>query len=1013
MQTKSTHILTYEQKKGQYSNLSRAAAVLAAPPAEIIGRDLGELCRALRNPEKANVVLLAEPGSGKTAYVQAFAYDSELSKSYLVLNVNPELLIEKDGDRDNALLVGFNALLDEASRYSREQDVIVVLFVDEFHKLIEISPSLVESLKPRLEKSALQGFRLVAATTFQEYNQWVAPNQALDQRFIQIKLPELSKAAVLTILKNRAKEHGVEALLDEGVLEEVYTETKRMLPANAQPRASIDVFNSMIGDVVKRDAMQQGKLVKEYYTAEELGLATDQVLSRSILKQVIRRMSGVDIDNETNVLEVIDALKARLYNQDHVIELVARQLEMAFQGFGELDRPKFSFISTGSTGSGKAIVDSEFIPAPVPEGFIQNGDLKAGDLVYNRHGKPVFVTGVYPQGFRTVYRLTLADGRQMCCARDHLWTYQKQAGRWKTATTEVLMEEFCAESQRTFLLPQNEAVEREAKRYALDPYVLGVLLGNDLYKDCPVCVNARDRNLIAKMSRILGMPGKKDSEVDLWYFVAGKRRTQDVLLSARELLREVPELLGTSADKTFIPDCYKFGSVNQRWSLIQGLFDFGGAVRTQYLSYSTTSRLLAEDIREVLWSLGISSFITIQTDVYHAHVMVEPGQKAQFFRLERKLRWLKDVCSQTEGMASSFLPTKIESVERLNYKESMTCIMVDDPEHLYLAGKGHIVTHNTELAKIVSETMRIPLKRFDMSRYSDPADANAFADDLFRAAWSAPNGYFLIDEVEKSSKKAMNILLQVLDDARLTDSVNSDRVASFSGAIINLTTNLGSEVYRDMARHQSQGVEADIEVVYKSLADSEVFETAVLGRLDAIVPFHPLPAEALTKIATRMLAEAISTKETKERRILVSEDVIPYIVKDRTSYDTERGGARDVKRNVKNLVIQELAHYLTYAKAEVPVILYIKGRPRFKYKDVADPLNAKVAIRECYARQTVEVLLTQLSSRLGKPLSGVDLYLPNDLEIKEYVRELAALSAKGYHKFTSRIVGETVRIEGV
>ena len=367
--------------------------------------------------------------------------------------------------------------------------MIVVLFIDEFHKMADISPSLMESLKPKLEKSALNGFRLVAATTFQEYNDNIAGNRALDQRFLQIKLSELPKHAVLSILENRAKQHGVLDLLEDGILEEIYIESKRILLSNAQPRASIDLLNSMIGDTIKKEYMEHGVLKKEFYTSEDLGLPSEKVLCRSLLKRIIQRTHGIDIDNDVNVTEVIRALKTRLYNQENAIQIVVHLLEMAAQGFGELNRPKMSFISTGSTGTGK-----------------------------------------------------------------------------------------------------------------------------------------------------------------------------------------------------------------------------------------------------------------------------------------------------------------------------------------------------TELAKIISETMRLPLKRFDMSRYSSPEDAGAFADDLFHAVWATPNAYILIDEVEKSSKPAMNILLQVLDDARLTDSVNSDRVASFSGAIINLTTNLASEIYQSMGRHQSADTEADVELVYKALKDSPVFESAVLGR---------------------------------------------------------------------------------------------------------------------------------------------------------------------------------------
>lgn len=668
----SKHIQTYAQVKTQYPTLAKAAAVMPAPPADIIGRDIGELRRGLRNPEKANVVLLAEPGTGKTAYVQGFAYDKDSVDYYLVLDVNPEHLIEKESDRDNALLTGFHALLNEASRYSKEQNVIVVLFIDEFHKMADISPSLMESLKPKLEKSALNGFRLVAATTFQEYNDNIAGNRALDQRFLQIKLSELPKHAVLSILENRAKQHGVLDLLEDGILEEIYIESKRILLSNAQPRASIDLLNSMIGDTIKKEYMEHGVLKKEFYTSEDLGLPSEKVLCRSLLKRIIQRTHGIDIDNDVNVTEVIRALKTRLYNQENAIQIVVHLLEMAAQGFGELDRPKMSFISTGSTGTGK-----------------------------------------------------------------------------------------------------------------------------------------------------------------------------------------------------------------------------------------------------------------------------------------------------------------------------------------------------TELAKIISETMRLPLKRFDMSRYSSPEDAGAFADDLFHAVWATPNAYLLIDEVEKSSKPAMNILLQVLDDARLTDSVNSDRVASFSGAIINLTTNLASEIYQSMGRHQSADTEADVELVYKALKDSPVFESAVLGRLDAVVPFHPLPVEAMEKIAQRTLANVIDVAQTDKRRIIVSDEIIPYIVKDRTSNDTERGGARDAKRNVKNIVVQELAHYLTYAKEEVPVMIYLKGKPRFKYADIADPMNAQVAIKECYPIAAMDLLLQKLSKQLGKPLQNKGLYLPKDGDMKRYAQRIATLSREGYYKFKSRIDGEMVIIDGV
>lgn len=1042
MNVTSKHIKTYNEMKDKYPALSKAAKVMDPPPADILGRDLNELRRGLRNPEKANVALLAEPGTGKTAYVQGFAYDKDSLPYYLVLDVNPERLIDKQGDRDNALLTGFNELLDEAGRYSKERNVIVVLFVDEFHKMMAISPSLMESLKPRLEKSALHGFRLIAATTFQEYNETIAQNRALDQRFLQIKLTELPKEAVIHVLENRAKQHGVLDLLDKGVLEDIYLESKRILMSNAQPRASIDILNSMIGDTVKGERMEGGRLVKEFFTPKELGFATEKVLSRPLLKRVIRRSYGIDIDNCVNVTTVIDALKARLFNQDNAIDVVVHLLEMAAHGFSDPTRPKFSFLSTGSTGVGKCIRDDELVPAPVPDGYIRNGDLKPGDFVYGRHGKKVLVIGVFHKGLRTVYRVTLADGRQIDCGGDHLWTYKSRMGNgsktWKTISTEDLMKKplsLPAKGGRTahnYVIPQNEPVEREAISYHIDPYVLGAAIGNGLFHETAFTISSNDIDTIHELETLLGLKAKKSRTTYSWCFITGPCGNHNKLFQTKDAFQDIPELIGKKSIEKFIPDIYKFGSVEQRWALIQGLFDTDGTIdnNSRYnISYSTVSKQLAYDVQEVLWSLGIMSSINpysnkrdwnnSKTFEYRLRVKVQNKDKYKFFRLPRKLERAMEARKVVKQREKKFDSIAIKSIEKLDYKEPMTCIMVDDPEHLYLAGKEHIVTHNTEMAKIITEAMMIPLKRFDMSRYSDPKMAKDFADALFQAAWSTPNAYLLIDEVEKSSKRAMNILLQVLDDARLTDSANQDRVASFAGCIINLTTNVGSEIYQNMKKFQSSDTQADVELVYKALTnavDSDgkpLFETAVLGRVDEIVPFHPLPTSAMEKIARKTLMEAIEAVQTCNRRILVSDDIIPYIVKDRTSNDTERGGARDAKRNVRNIVVQQLAHYLTYAKKEVPIIIYLKGRPRFKYMDVADPLNAQVALMECYPANSADALLEKFRSQLGKPLINKGLYFPVNKPLQQYAQELAALINSGCFQFYTHVDGEEVTIKGV
>lgn len=1011
------------ESKATYPMLHTAAVPLAKPSAPILGRDMSELRLALRNPEKANVILLGEPGSGKTAFMQGFTYDQQ-STQYLVLSVDIERFVkDSTGDKDTEMANGLMDFVSETAQYSKDNDIIVILFIDEFHRIAMVSPSAVEALKPILEKSAHNGFRVVAATTFEEYDEWISPNRALDQRLLRITLPELPKEAVINILKSRAKQYNVLELADEAVFGEIYDTSRRILISNSQPRASIDILLNCIGNVTKVEYMKDGKLIREYATPEELGIHSDYPLSRPMLNRVIQRSYGIDIDNQVSIPKVKEALRTKILNQEQAVKTIISRLELSLTGFNDPTRPKISFLSTGATGTGKCL--DNYVPIPTPDGYKLNGDLQVGDYVFNRKGEPVEVIGVYPQGERTVYRVTLTDGRSIECSSDHLWTYKSKVGngskRWKTVTTKELMGKNLAlpgKNNRTnygFVLPMNGPTQLPVYEYDVDPYLMGSLIGDGYISNNHVEFITSDIESVEELSRLLGLPySGRNGNPYAYHFITGQTKSgRNVWLKSKDLLQQVPELIGKKSYDKFIPEIYKLGSVEQRWALIQGLFDTDGHIssNTRYnVSFSTVSERLALDVQEVLWSLGIMTSITsssnkrkdrqhIDTMQYKVHVKVANHQKEQFFRLSRKRALAQESLKVVKQREKTFDVVSIKSIEKLDYKKEMTCIMIDDPEHLYQAGKEHIVTHNTELAKVITEELDIPLKRFDMSRYPRPEDAVEFANQLAQAAWSAPNGYILIDEVEKSSREAMNILLQVLDDARLTAANNPNRVISFTGNIINLTTNLASEVFQHAKRFGNQQQDVDIELVYQALANSDVFETAVLGRIDVIVPFKPLPDEAMNKIAQKELQFNIDIVETPERRIMVSKDIIPYIVKDRTSKDTERGGARDAKRNIKNIVIQKLATYLADEPDEVPIILRLDGVARFRDTTVADPLSADVILVECYPRKQINSWLSQLSTKVNKPLVNAGLFIPKDTSPQMFVQEIVELVKQGYTKF--------------
>lgn len=169
---------------------------------------------------------------------------------------------------------------------------------------------------------------------------------------------------------------------------------------------------------------------------------------------------------------------------------------------------------------------------------------------------------------------------------------------------------------------------------------------------------------------------------------------------------------------------------------------------------------------------------------------------------------------------------------------------------------------------------------------------------LTEAVRRRPYAIILLDEIEKAHTDVLNILLQIMDDGRLTDS--KGRTVDFRNTIIIMTSNLGSNVIQDSFEHKSY------QEIKKLVLDivSHYFKPEFINRLDEIIVFHPLNYEHLIKIAKIQLNILIKTLEERGYSLIIDDKIIEMLVK--MSINTVYG-ARPLKRIIQQKIINIIA----------------------------------------------------------------------------------------------------------
>ena len=246
---------------------------------------------------------------------------------------------------------------------------------------------------------------------------------------------------------------------------------------------------------------------------------------------------------------------------------------------------------------------------------------------------------------------------------------------------------------------------------------------------------------------------------------------------------------------------------------------------------------------------------------------------------------------------------------------------------LFLGSTG---VGKTELARALAETMfgsEKNMLRFDMSEYMEKHEVSRLVGappgyvgyeeggQLTDAVRRNPYSVILFDEVEKAHADFFNILLQVLDDGRLTDG--QGRTVDFTNCVIIMTSNLGSGLLRGKEKKlgfiDKNEDKKDFESAKAMIIDQvkHTFRPEFINRIDEIIVFHPLTTENLSEIA-KLLLKAIEKKlEHLHLKMDVSEKARNHLIADGSDFEY---GARPLKRTIQKEVEDEISELLLSGK---------------------------------------------------------------------------------------------------
>lgn len=372
---------------------------------------------------------------------------------------------------------------------------------------------------------------------------------------------------------------------------------------------------------------------------------------------------------------------------------------------------RFGSLIYSTTGSGKGQPVS--LEIPTPNGFKKMGELKVGDKVFGRNGKPTTITGIFPQGKQKIYEVEFTSGQKTICDENHLWTLKKRNTTDKSAKTYSIKQLLnmnlskktkIGSTENIYCNLSYEPLEYEEKTFEIDPYILGVLIGDGSCNRSIIDIANPENDIVEKVKQRLS----EEYYINSTFYTACPHHKIQMRekRNGSSFFKKIKKLgLNKLSYEKFIPKEYLEGSIKQRIDLLHGLMDTDGCCRKRSkhssVTFCTTSLQLIKDVRQLVFSLGGVCRLQkpderYKTQLHHKHSCYQISIQTDFCPFSCKSK------------SDKWVPFKNKNyLKSINYKgeEETVCIKVDAPDELYITSDC-VLTHNTSIMCLLIELLK-------------------------------------------------------------------------------------------------------------------------------------------------------------------------------------------------------------------------------------------------------------------------------------------------------------------